>query len=403
VAKAAAGPDGFIYPFGIKVEPRSYWGYLVSLSVLTQVIAMPVIGALADYGQRKREMLAVLAYIGAAATMAMYFVTGSNYLLGGALFLVANLAFGASMVVYNAFLPEIAPPEERDNISSKGWGLGYLGGGLMLALNLAFFSNAEKFGLTEAHAVRISLCSAGLWWALFTLIPISRLRNRGARHPAAGGHYVVEGLRQLSRTFSGIRRHRHTMLFLAAYLLYNDAIQTVIALSGQFGADELKMPMSLLTLAILMVQFVAFLGAMAFNRVAARAGAKRTVIITLLIWTATLVYIYCGVRSHAEFFVMAALVALVMGGSQALSRSLFSRMIPNGKEAEYFSIYEITDKGTSWLGPLVFALALQITGNYRLAILSLIVFFAGGLLLLLKVDVARAVREADSAVSGSYS
>ena len=144
VAKAAAGPDGFIYPFGIKVEPRSYWGYLVSLSVLTQVIAMPVIGALADYGQRKREMLAVLAYIGAAATMAMYFVTGSNYLLGGALFLVANLAFGASMVVYNAFLPEIAPPEERDNISSKGWGLGYLGGGLMLALNLAFFSNAEN-------------------------------------------------------------------------------------------------------------------------------------------------------------------------------------------------------------------------------------------------------------------
>jgi UMF1 family MFS transporter len=398
IAKVAAAPDGFIYPFGVKIEPRAYWGYLVSLSVLTQVIAMPLIGAIADHGRKKREFLAGLAYTGALATMAMYFVEGANYMLGGLLFLISNLAFGASMVVYNAFLPEIAPPEERDNVSSKGWGIGYLGGGLMLALSLVFLTNAGRFGLAESHAVRVSLLGAGVWWALFTLVPVARLRNRGpVRKLAAGEHFIPAGLKQLRQTFGSILHYPQTVLFLGAYLLYNDAIQTVIALSGQFGADELKMPMSKLALAILMVQFVAFFGATGFNRIAAGLGAKRTVIVTLIIWTGTLVYIYFGVRSHAEFFVMAALVALVMGGSQALSRSLFSLMIPAGKEAEYFSIYEITDKGTSWLGPLVFALALQWTGNYRTAILSLIVFFAGGMLLLMRVDVARAAREAGNA------
>ncbi|MBL8239052.1 MAG: MFS transporter [Bryobacterales bacterium] len=399
IAKAAAGPDGYIHPFGLHIDPRSLWGYLVSLSVLTQVLVLPLVGAIADYGHRKREMLGALAYTGAIATMCLFFVEGTNYLLGAALFLVANLAFGASMVVYNAFLPEISTPEERDSVSSKGWGIGYLGGGLLLALNLAFLSNATALGITKGMAVRISMGSAGLWCALFTLVPMAGLRNRGAQHALPHGSSIFKvGFQQFSHTVRNLRRYPKTLLFLLAYLTYNDAIQTVIAMAGQFGSDDLKMPMEQLTLAILMVQFVAFAGAMLFNWLSIKISAKRAVLVALVIWTGVLFYIYLAVSTPAEFFIMAALVGIVMGGSQALSRSLFSLMIPEGKEAEYFSLYEISDKGTSWLGPLVFGLALQMTGSYRLAALSLAVFFVIGFVLLSRVNIEEAAAEAHSNV-----
>jgi UMF1 family MFS transporter len=394
LAQSGANPNGFIYPLGIQVDPRSYWSYLVSISVASQVFVLPVLGAIADYGQRKKQLLAVFTFVGAIATMAMFFAQGSAYVYGGILFLISNLAFGGSIVIANAFLPEIAPPEDRDAVSSKGWGFGYIGGGVILALNLLLFSNAKSLGIEESMAVRLSLFSAGAWWAGFTLFTLSRLRNRRAIHNLAPGeHIVTVGFRHLFGTLKNLRHYPQTMIFLLAYLVYNDAIQTVIALSGQFGADELKMPMSQLTMAILMVQFVAFGGAMAFNFVAARIGAKKAIMIALAIWTLTLGYIYFLVYSATQFFIMAAIVALVMGGSQALSRSLFSQMIPKGKEAEYFSIYEISDKGTSWLGPLVFGLVLQATGSYRQAIVSLVVFFAAGLILLAKVNVRRAMEE----------
>lgn len=397
VARAAAGPEGYLYPFGIPIDPRSFWGYCVSISVLGQVVVLPLVGSLADYGRRKREFLGVFAYLGAFATMAMFFISGDRYLFGGALFIFANITFGAANVISNSFLPEISEPSERDRVSSRGWGIGYLGGALLLVLNLIFFSNAAKWGFTEAFAVRVSLASAGVWWAGFTLIPLSRLRNRGVSHPLPPGSSLFSaGYRQFFNTISDLRHYPQTMLFLGAYLLYNDAVQTVIALAGQFGSDELKMPMSLLTMAILMVQFVAFGGAMLFGFIASRIGAKRSVLLALVVWTATLAYIYLAVRTHTEFFVMAFIVGLVMGGSQALSRSLFSRMIPIGKEAEYFSLYEVSDKGTSWMGPLVFALALQATGSYRASILSLVVFFIAGFLLLTQVNVARAEQSARS-------
>ncbi|MBK5293739.1 MAG: MFS transporter, partial [Acidobacteriia bacterium] len=162
MARSAAGPDGFVTVLGIPIAAQSVWPYAVSLSVLTQVIALPLFGALADYGRRKRELLAILAFLGAFSTLLMYFLSGDRYLLGCLLFLAANFTFGASIVVYNSFLPEIAAPEDRDRVSSTGWGIGYLGGGILLALNLLLFTRAESFGLEENHAVRISLASAGL-------------------------------------------------------------------------------------------------------------------------------------------------------------------------------------------------------------------------------------------------
>jgi len=395
LAQAAADPQGFIHPFGLPVFAGSYWGYLITISVMSQIICLPVAGALADGSPRKKALLAAFAYTGAAATVAMLFLKGQAYLAGGALFLISNLAFGASIVVYNSFLPDIATEEERDAVSSKGWGFGYAGGGVLLALNLALAFKADALGLTEDQAMRINLCSAGIWWAVFTLIPLATLQNRPPARPRAPGKSAVsEAFRQLARTFREIRRYPQALTFLLAYLLYNDAIQTVITLSSQFGYDELKISIATLSLAILMVQFVGCFGAIAFNRLAAAIGAKRAIMLSLAVWTAVLVYIYVSVRTTAQFFVMAAIVAVVLGGSQALSRSLFSLMIPKSKEAEFFGLYEISDKGTSWLCPLLFGLALQFTRSYRLAILSLVIFFALGLLVLSRVDVRRAIREA---------
>ncbi len=390
LAKNAAGEDGRLELLGVEIAAESVWSYLISLSVLTQVIALPVLGAIADYGRRKRELLGLFAGVGAAATAAMFFLKGDAYLPGCALFLLANFAFGASVVVYNAFLPEIAGPEERDAVSSNGWALGYLGGGLLLALNLLLYARAGALGLSESYAVRVSLASAGIWWGVFTIIPLAGLRNRDAgKSLGPGENYLSAGLRQLRRTLGHVRRYPQTLLFLVAFLVYNDGIQTVITLAGQFGSQALGLPMGVLTGSILLAQFVALGGAIGFKYVAAWIGNKRAVMAALVVWCLMLVYIYGWVETATDFYIMAAVAGAVMGGSQALSRSIFSFLIPRGQEAEYFSLYEISDKGTSWLGPLLYGLAIQWTGSYRAAVISLIVFFLAGLALLGRVDVRR--------------
>ena len=400
LATNAADASGYVHPLGIPIYARSFWSYAVSVSVILQVLFLPLVGAIADYGRRKKEVLGATAYLGALATIAMFFLQGPDYLLGGLLFLIANVAFGAAEVIYNSFLPEIAPPNERDAVSSKGYAIGYIGGGVLLALNLVLFMGAGKIGITEGMAVRISLSSAGVWWAVFTIPTLMTLRNRGPAHKLARGQSALATtFRQLAHTVKSVGVFPQTAIFLIAYLLYNDAIQTVIALSSQFGSDELKIPQAQMTMAILMVQFVAFFGSMGFNWIAVRTGAKRAVVISLVIWIAVVIYIL-WVTTMVQFFVMAAVVALVLGGSQALSRSLFAQLVPKGREAEYFSVYEVTDKGTSWICPIIFGLALQFTKSFRLAILSLLFFFIAGALILTKVNVEQGERDvADQAVA----
>ncbi len=402
LTKSAADSSGYVHPLGIPIYAPSFYSYMVALSVILQVLVLPVVGAIADYGRRKKQVLAATAYFGAAVTMAMFFLEGKEYLLGGMLFVISNLSFGASIVIYNSFLPEIAPLEQRDAVSSKGFAWGYLGGGLLLALNLVLLLKAESLGITRGLAVRISLSSSGAWWAIFTIPTLLALRNRGpARALAAGQSAVGTVLRQLAHTAAEVRKYPQTLTFLIAYLLYNDAIQTVLTLASQFGSDELHISESNLTLAILMVQFVAFPGSIAFSWLANAITAKRAVIVSLVIWTGTLVYIYAAVKTTVQFFVMAAIVAVVMGGSQALSRSLYAQIIPKGREAEYYSVYEVSDKGTSWMCPIFFGLAMQFTHSYRLAVLSLIVFFVAGLLVLLKVDMEQGERDVARAAAGA--
>ena len=396
VTRAAADAEGFVHPLGIAIRADAFFPFVVSLSVLLQVLILPIIGAVADYTHLKKRIMGVFAYLGAFATMGLYFVNGDNYLYGGLLFLLANLSFGAAMVCYNAFLPDIAGPDERDRVSSVGWAMGYLGGGLLLALNLVFYTMRESLGVSTTDAVRISLASAGIWWALFTLVPMLRLVNRQPqRQLPVGERYLTVGFKQLNQTLRKLPRFPHTLLFLVAYLLYNDGIQTVIALSSQFGSEELKMTGDQLIQLILIVQFVAFFGALGFGYLARWIGAKRAIMISLVIWTGVVVFAWSPLlQTGGQFFIVGAVIAVVLGGSQALSRSLYSQMIPMGQETEYFSLYEISERGTSWLGPLVFGLAIQWTNSYRVAVLVVGIFFIIGVILLSRVNVRRAIEEA---------
>ncbi len=400
VTKQAADSLGYVYPLGVPVWADAFFGYVVSLSVVLQVFFLPILGAIADYTHLKKQLMAIFGYIGAFCTILLFFLQNGNYWLGGVLFLIANLSFGASVVFYNAFLPDISSPEERDKVSSQGWAVGYFGGGLLLLLNLLFVQlGAPALGLSTGPAVRICLASAGVWWALFTLIPLFGLRTRqAAKAIPAGANYLTIGFKQLLHTLRTLPSYPQTLLYLIAYLLYNDGIQTVITLSAQFGSQEIGMETSSLVQVILMVQFIAFFGALGFGYLAQWIGTKRAIIWSLVIWLLTIVYAYGVLRTPTQFFIMAAFIGVVLGGSQALSRSLFSLMIPSGREAEYFSLYEVSERGTSWLGPMIFSLSLQFTHSYRIAILSTAILFLAGLILLPRVNERLAIVEAGNTV-----
>ncbi|MFS8203495.1 MFS transporter [Streptomyces sp. CWNU-52B] len=415
VAKAAADVDGFVHPLGIPLRAGSFFAYCVSASVVLSIVVMPMAGAAADRTGRKKPLLAFAAYLGAAATTGMFFLDGDRYLLGGLLLVVANASLAVSMMLYNSYLPQIAPPEERDAVSSKGWAFGYAAGALALVGNLVLYTAHDSFGLSESMAVRICLASAGLWWGAFTLIPLKRLRDRRRTPPSSispdspsvtgttGATGTTgkstRGWRQLAATVRDMRRQPLTLAFLLAYLVYNDGIQTVVSQASVYGSEELGLDQSTLIVAVLMVQVLAVAGALGMGRLARTYGAKRTILGSLVAWTVMLgAGYFLPAGSPAWFFVLAAGIGLVLGGSQALSRSLFSHLVPPGKEAEYFSAYEMSDRGMSWLGPLIFGLTYQLTGSYRDAIISLVVFFVLGFALLARVPVRRAVRDAGNPV-----
>lgn len=390
---------------GIPVAPDSFFPYCISFSVGMQVLFLPILGAIADYSHRRKQMMQFFAVIGAISTILLFFVTGTMWWLGGLLFILANLTFGAAIVFYNSYLPDIASEDQRDRVSSYGWAMGYLGGGILLALNLAFYIFSDKIGVPGSLAVRINLASAGVWWLGFSFFTWSRVRVRhSARHLPSGETYVSAGFKQLKHTLGEIRHFPETLRYLLAYFLYNDGIQTVIAVASTFAAAPLingglELDQNTLTAVILMIQFVAFFGALLWGKLAGWIGAKESVIVSLVIWAGVVMYAYGGLKGDSrtlQFFILGIFIALVMGGSQAISRSLFAQMIPIGKEAEFYSFYEVSERGTSWTGPLIFGLANQIFGSLRYGILSLIFYFILGLIILPMVNVKKAVADVKS-------
>ena len=395
-------PDGLVRLAGIPIAPGSFFPYCISLSVGLQFFILPFLGAIADYSHRRKQMMQLFATIGAITTILMFFATQDAWWLGGLLFIIANLAFGAAIVFYNSYLPDIASEDQRDRVSSYGWAMGYLGDGLLLVLNLAFYTFSDKLGVPTDLAVRINLASAGVWWLSFSFFTWLRLRPRhAAKKLPAGETYLGVSFKQLWSTIREMRQFPETVKFLLAYFLYNDGIQTVISVSAVFATEPILrggvgLDQSTLTIAILMIQFMAFLGALLWGRLAGWVGSKRSIIVSLVIWSAVVIYAYFGLQGDGrviQFFIMGACIAVVLGGSQAISRSLFAQIIPAGKQAEYYSFYEVSERGTSWIGPLLFGLMNQMTGSMRPAILSLIFFFVVGLAILPFVNVNKAIAD----------
>lgn len=361
---------------GIEIHPGAIYSFCVSASVLLQVAIMPLLGSYIDATHRKRLVLITTAAIGSVATIAMIGLDlqqAHPILLGSILFIVANVAFGSSIVASNSFLNDLAAPEERDRVSSRGWALGYLGGGLLLLIHLLMYS-------WWPESVNIILASTGMWWLMFAIVSVSLLKDP----PAPSRQHRVGILRQAWTSLLGLREHKSAFRFLIAYLLYNETVQTAISMASIYGKMEMHVSDSVLILGILLVQFVALIGALMFNSIAARLGTLPAILISMIGWALALGAALFLPASDMSFYGLAVLIALVLGGIQALSRSYFSTLIPSGTEAEYFALYEISDKGTSWIGPLLFGLVVSLTQSYRYALVSLAVFLAAGALLLLQ-------------------
>ena len=404
IAQTAVGENGVVLNLGFlgAVTAKSLPSLCVSISVGAQVFLLPVLGALGDYSDLKKRLMVLFCYIAVVANCLMFFIQGNLYIVGGLLFIVANVCFGASIVFYNSFLPEITTEDQADKVSSRGFAYGYLGGALLLTLNLALVMGADRLGISTGLAVRLSLLSSGIWWGGFAVITFLNLKSRPKRKSLPPGKgYLAAGFLEIFETIKELRRLPLTLRYLLAYLVYNDGIQTVIVAASVFLEQELfpqGNPIFLLEI-FLMVQFVAVLGALMFERLAYLIKTKNAILVSLVIWAAIVIYAYRFLHTVREAWIIAALIAIVLGGSQALSRSLFSRMIPEGKEAAFFGLYEVSERGTSWMGPLMFSIVIARTGSYRQALLSLIVFFVVGLIGLWITDTDRAVREARKVVT----
>ena len=381
---------------GLHLAAGSLPSYLTSFATISSAFLLPIVGAFVDRSPRKKVLMAGFAWTGAAFAGLLFFLHDDQWQLGAFAVVASSILAGCSLVCYYAILVDISTEEERDRASSRGWAWGYLGGGILLAVNLVMFLAHDSFGLSESMAVRLSLLSAAVWWAAFTIIPFARLRDYPTRNvvPESGG-LLHRSFGQLFTTLKGLPRYPMTMTFLIAYLFYNDGIQTVIYTASTYGEKQLGFGTSVLIGTILLIQFVAWGGALLFGRLAERYGSYRSILWGNVAWMVIVVLAMVLPRENVPLFLLTALaIGIVLGGTQALSRSFFSLLIPHGREGEYFSLYNAAERGTSWFGTLTFGLVFQLTGSYRPAILALIVFFVLGTVFLLRLDPERGIEEA---------
>jgi len=402
LAQTAVGEDGVVLDlFIFKVTPKGLPAFCTAVSVISMVIFLPLLGAIADYTHLKKALMAVFCYAGVLAGALLFFVTDS-YIACSVLLIVANMTFAAANVFYNAFLIDITTEDQRDKVSSYGYGLGYLSGFLILVLDLIFLKYADSwFGISTGLAVRISFLIASLWWGVFAVITFLTLKSRAADKVVPHDkNLVTVGFGEIWETLKELRRLRYTMLFLIAYLFYNDGIQTVITQASVFISYELftakGLPSdnSFLIIIFGIAQLAAFAGALIFERISRLLGSKRTIMLSLMIWCGIVIYAYAFFATATQAYILGACIGMVLGSAQALSRSLYSQMIPKGRESSFFGLYEISEKGTSWMGQLLFAIIVGATGSFRHAILGLICFFVIGSVILLFTDTTKAIHEA---------
>ena len=385
---------------GLQVAAGSLPFYLTSFATIASAFLLPVVGAFVDRSGRKKMHMAGFAWAASFCTALLFFMQGDQWQIGAVAIVLSSVLGGCSLVSYYAILVDISTEEERDRVSSRGWAWGYLGGGLLLLINLVMFVGHDALGLSQGLAVRLSLLSAAVWWASFTLIPVLRLRNYEPQHVLAEpGGLLQRSFGQLFTTLREMRSYPMTLTFLLAFLFYNDGIQTVIGVAATYGSKQLGFGQSVLIATILLIQFVAYGGALLFGRLAARYGSYRSILGGTYAWMVIVVLaMFLPEKNVALFLTLGVGIAIVLGGTQALSRSFFSLLIPRGREGEYFALYNACERGTSWFGTFLFGLVFQLSGSYRPAIVALIVFFVLGAFFLHRLDPHRGIREAGNAV-----
>jgi len=381
-------------------EATARFATATTIAFAILAVAAPFLGAVADYAAIKKKLLGVFLGVGVLATAGMVFIQRGDWVLAAALFILADIGAAGSFIFYDALLPHVARDEELDRVSTAGYALGYLGGGVLLAINLAWIQYPTAFGLTDATAaVRLSFLSVALWWLVFSLPLFRRIAEplRQQEHgQQPGTHLFRLVVTRLSHTFTALRTYKQAFLFFLAFLLYNDGIATIIRMATVYGT-EIGIPRNALLTAILLVQFVGLPCSFLFGGLAERIGAKGAIFLALAVYGAISGIGYF-MQTALHFYVLAILVGMVQGGSQALSRSLFASMIPRTRSAEFFAFFAICEKFAGIFGPAMFAGMVTATGSSRHAILGVIVFFVAGGLLLARVDVAAGQRVARETV-----
>lgn len=374
-----------------------------TIALVLVAVAAPFLGALADSRPLKKRFLGGFMGLGVLASCSMFFIGAGDWKLAATLFVLVNIGASGSYVFYDSLLPHIARSDEMDRVSTAGYALGYLGGGLLLGLNLAWIQFPQRFGLPsgpgldDAQAslpVRLAFVSVGVWWLLFSIPLFRRVPEPRTRH-VVEGNALGASWRQLRATFSGLRAYRNALLMLVAFLVYNDGILTIIRMSTIYGA-ELGLPTGQLMIAILVVNFVGVPFAFLYGLLAGRLGAK-TMLYASLVLFAAISFLGWRLSTPEEFWLLAVLVSMALGGTQALSRSLFASLIPKDKSSEFFAFFGVVEKFAGIAGPALFAVLIGFTGSSRNAILCMVVFFVVGALLLRRVDVDAGRRDARAA------
>ena len=390
--------------FGLYIATEAsltLWGYTVAIGSLIAAVISPVLGAIADFRGTKKSFMAFFVALGVISTALMFLVdTPGDWLLASVLYILGTIGFAGSLVFYDALLPHVAGPDEIDEVSSRGYALGYVGGGLLLLINVAMIFVGPRFlsNMDEVEAVklmmRLSLASVAVWWAAFS-IPIFRHVEEPIRKiekSEIGLNFLTAGFKRFFAALKNIAKFRDLFLFLLAFFVYANGIGTIITMAVAFGTD-LGFGTTILIGTLLLVQFVAAPFAILFGKISKKIGSKKAVYIALCIYTLIAVIGYFMSREW-HFILLGLGVATVQGGSQALSRSLMGQLMPKSQSAEFYGFFSVSEKFNTVIGPAMFSLINQLTGNSRLAIISLVVFFLAGMLLLTRVDVERGISTA---------
>lgn len=392
-------PEEGLSLFGTTVGAEAFFGIIVGVGALLLFLAMPILGAIADYSNSKRRLLQTFAYTGATFAVLTAVPGAGDLGLAVVVALIAQVGFVSANVMYEGFLPGLTTPDTIDRVSARGFAFGYAGGGIHLVLSLALLFFAEPLGVAETTAQRIVIASAGIWWAGFATFSFARLRDTGSAKAIPGGSagtplpvaYAKLGIDRTWRTTRQLARFPHLLLFVVAFLFYNDGVSTVIKITPVFASETLDLSSTTIAAVFVIIQLVAFFGALAFGWLASRLGAKGAILVSIVGWILVTVGGYLMPTGQvAPFLMLGVLAGLVLGGVQALSRSLYGSMIPEEASAEFFGFYSVFSKFSAIFGPLIFAAVDIATGSARLSILFLTAFFVIGGVLLSAVDVDKA-------------